>query len=971
MKPKLLRMAGIGPFPSEITINFDHLEAIGLYLVVGPTGAGKTTIFEAMSYALFATVPSNRILETTFLHQRSFIEFTFSHDGGNHRVMRDFTKTNGDFYEQLPKGTRVAQRKPVTEHVENLLKLTADQFLKIILLPQGQFQKFLVANTKDKEQILQRIFGTEVYDRIALNVSEYAKDLSDELAKIREQLAHKSRTVANDVGSLRTNYPELDLPNDDMAFEEAQRIVTNAIPRAQRAQQIASASVQQLSGDLARNKDLERLFDDHQRLTTLRATAKATALQLKSATKAVDAHVRAERALRQKDDYDSAVLQRDTTVSERDGLLRDLRREATRLKINVPQVSTFRTAIDSSKNLPEEFGTMSRAVTTALEVLDRISGLQDELDAAHLHMGALETEIEGANKELVSLEAHKIRLALERTTTNSLAGDVAQLQRRVDALDLQLTKADVSHANRAVATATTRVSSAKRTLLTAEIALTKAQKTNELHLAGQLAQHLEDGDNCPVCGATDHPKPARLTRRIDVQAFIDRHAAAKTQVSQTQRDLREAQSASNEALKAGLKLPTVAAQTKLRNHLQRALVASRVRVRTERQYDTAVAKLNEAKGKKTELTAELRGENATIKRVSNLLAQAKASAPRPITEAHRRDTRQALTKLNGLVRKKHATDEMFARQTTKLATLDFGINDALRKEGFRTLEAATSAALTPKVLLQFTKLLAASKERDDKINGLAARVEGHNIPKQRPDTKVIEQELHKLRDEQTAASTQAIKMTSLSARLDELAVALAELRPRAELTEERLMKANGLATTMNTGVGVGEKRRYRLQEWIQRRLFHEVCLVASEQLRTLTAGRFTITLRADADLEKKRAHGLDLYVLDSFNGKRRSVGSLSGGETFLASLALALALAEVVQAHAGGIKLPCLFIDEGFGSLDQETLECAMDALLKLQHSGRTVGVITHVEAMQRQLPIGIRVIKSDSGSRLEFPLLQ
>jgi exonuclease SbcC len=127
----------------------------------------------------------------------------------------------------------------------------------------------------------------------------------------------------------------------------------------------------------------------------------------------------------------------------------------------------------------------------------------------------------------------------------------------------------------------------------------------------------------------------------------------------------------------------------------------------------------------------------------------------------------------------------------------------------------------------------------------------------------------------------------------------------------------------------------------------------------------------DSDSAVKHAQGLDLYVLDSFNGRKRGVGSLSGGETFLASLALALALAEVVQTHAGGIKIPCLFIDEGFGSLDQETLESAMDALLKLQHSGRTVGVITHVEAMQRQLPIGIRVIKGDTGSRLEFPLLQ
>jgi exonuclease SbcC len=200
---------------------------------------------------------------------------------------------------------------------------------------------------------------------------------------------------------------------------------------------------------------------------------------------------------------------------------------------------------------------------------------------------------------------------------------------------------------------------------------------------------------------------------------------------------------------------------------------------------------------------------------------------------------------------------------------------------------------------------------------------------------------------------------------------LEDLRPKAESAQVRLNEARILGRAMNTGHGVGINRVYRLQEWIQRRLFEQVCRVASRQLHELTAGRYSITLVPDADSAVKHAQGLDLYVLDSFNGKKRGVGSLSGGETFLASLALALALAEVVQTHAGGIKIPCLFIDEGFGSLDQETLESAMDALLKLQHSGRTVGVITHVETMQRQLPIGIRVVKSDAGSRLEFPLLQ
>jgi exonuclease SbcC len=245
------------------------------------------------------------------------------------------------------------------------------------------------------------------------------------------------------------------------------------------------------------------------------------------------------------------------------------------------------------------------------------------------------------------------------------------------------------------------------------------------------------------------------------------------------------------------------------------------------------------------------------------------------------------------------------------------------------------------------------------------------VPKERPDTANIEAELRRNQTAQGVAATRLTKLSSLNQRIEEFDVHHVKLRPQAEEAQSRLLEANALEKAMNTGQGVGVGRVYRLQEWIQRRLFEQVCRVASEQLRTLTEGRYIITLEADAEAVVRRAQGLDLYVVDSHQGTKRGVGTLSGGETFLASLALALALAEVVQTHAGGIKLPCLFIDEGFGSLDRETLSCATEVLKTLQGSGRTIGVITHVDAMHEDLHPGIRVIKTDSGSRLEYPLKQ
>lgn len=971
MKPKTLRIAGIGPFPGEVHVDFEHLDSTGLYLIVGPTGSGKTTIFEAMTFALFAKVPSGRDIETTFPHERSTIEFVFSHNGSDHRVVRDIRASSGDFYEQLPKGARVAQRRAVTEHIQELLKLTADQFMKIILLPQGKFQEFLNAKTSEKEEILQQIFGTEIYDNIALQVRIFKDEFAVELAKIQKKIEIASQAVANDVRSLRSAYPDLGLPSEDDDFTAAKQVIASSVETAKDASEQAASKLQKIAGDLANAKDLERLFDESKQLFALRAEAKEDAPEVKRATREIDAHERAERALQLKDSFDSTTKQLEDATTQRHILLRDLRRDAGNIKIDLPQVTRFQSSLETSQNLPEEYGSMARAVNSAIETHDQIVELQTELDDSSDNATELKASIKEADKDIAAFETAKKGLGKQRAATNTLVDGLAKLQKQVDALDRQLAEGDISEASDDLASANSRLKAAQRTVDGAQKVLQKAQDAQEKFFAGQLAKHLHNGDGCPVCGSRDHPQPARATSKIDVQAQIDRHSAAKTEVSQAQRDIRDAQAALAAATKAQAKLPTAAAQKKLRDQHKKAEAASRTRSKIEKAYDTAVSNLAEAKETKTDLAADLRGENTNVKRIRAALTRAKADAPPSITSSQRDAIKRALNSLQSLVRKMHTAHEVVGKHTTKLATLDANISQTLRMEGFRTIGDAVAAHLKQPVLRQLIGLVQQSATREKEINALAARVKGHSIPKARPALAVLERELQRLRTVQTAATTRYTKLTSLGERLADLAIKLSELQPLATTAQTRLAEAATLEKVMNGGTGAGTSHICGLQEWIQRRLFEQVCRVASEQLRELTGGRYTVTLKFDAESAVKRAAGLDLYVFDSFNGRYRGVGSLSGGETFLASLALALALAEVVQTHAGGIKIPCLFIDEGFGSLDQETLEWAMDALLKLQHSGRTVGVVTHVEAMQRQLPIGVRVIKEDSGSRLEFPLLQ
>jgi exonuclease SbcC len=971
VKPKLLRFAGIGPFRNEETIDFEHLDAVGLYLIVGPTGAGKTTIFEAMTYALFAEVPSKRDLKSTYKHEKSFIEFIFTHGGNEHRVFRDLLRPNGDYYEQMPNGNRVAQRRAVTQQMEGLLKLTAEQFMKIVLLPQGQFQEFLVASTADKEEILQRIFGTEIYDNVAEQVGEFVKQIAIKFNEINSALEVETLAVGNDVDDLRRAYPDLGFSEDNSDFEAAKKVMALAIPEAERASSEAGKQVQKLSGDLARANDLVILFDDCQQLDVLRKQEKESRKLVSEATVSVETHARAERALRQKGEYDKTKAAVDRAVTAQSAVLRDLRRESGRVRIDLPQVATFTESLESSPNLPEEFGILSRAVSTALDQLETIAELQGELAEARELITDLNAEIKSADKSIRDGAALKTRLDRLRRAMNSQIAVLPKLQRKVDTLDAQLEKADVAQASRDVASATQRLAAARRALEAAERALSSAQRSHELHLAGQLAKHLEDGDECPVCGSIEHPKPARSTRKVDVQSTIDRHGEAKSKLSGAQRDLSDAKRAYAATKRVAAKLPSERDQAKLRQQFKEAELAARDKNKLENRYESAVDDLAEARQARTELAGNLRAAEADVTRISGELKRASKGAPPKISDAQRHETSQAITKLRDLSGKKHRADAELSKQTTRLTTLEASIKSALEKEGFRSVDSAMNSLLTEKVLALSLKTIDDAKKRDTKILELAARVKDKDVPKVRPDLTTIQTRLRELQTAHTAASTRVTKLVLLRDKISNCESRHAELRPQADALRDQYHEASALEKAMKTGQGTGLNRVYRLQEWIQRRLFEQVCRVASEQLRMLSKGRYIITLEIDADTNVKRAQGLDLYVLDSFNGTKRSVASLSGGETFLASLALALALAEVVQSHAGGIKLPCLFIDEGFGSLDRETLESATDALLKLQNSGRTIGVITHVESMHDHLRTGIQVVKTDSGSRLEFPLLR
>ena len=289
----------------------------------------------------------------------------------------------------------------------------------------------------------------------------------------------------------------------------------------------------------------------------------------------------------------------------------------------------------------------------------------------------------------------------------------------------------------------------------------------------------------------------------------------------------------------------------------------------------------------------------------------------------------------------------------------------MKESGFKSILIALESVLQDAQVASLKKVIKDADERLTTITGLKGRIEKKNIPVVRPDIASAKDDLAHAKASAELASKLSNGINQAINIVASLITAQATDGVRAKAELDFAKETLDIADKFKNGTN-GRNGILGLERWVQRHLFREVCNVGNAHIRTLSKGRYELTLESQVGRERARAGGLDLYVMDAYNGKTRPVQSLSGGETFLVSLALALSLAEVVQSLFGGIELTSLFIDEGFGTLDGDTLESAVSLLESIRSDGRSIGVITHVDQMQKTLPIGMKIHKTARGSSVE-----
>ncbi|PXY21184.1 AAA family ATPase [Prauserella muralis] len=984
MRLHRLEVAAFGPYAQRETVDFDALGADGLFLLHGDTGAGKTTLLDAVAFALFGAVPGARgqvkrlRCDLADADTVTEVALELTVQGHRLRIVRSpeyqRPKRRGDGYTtqqakaslrwlgEVPEGqpaeglTRIDE---VSRTVQRLLGMNAEQFFQVVLLPQGEFARFLRADTTEREQLLERLFGTQRFADVERWFRELrtkrGRELESRRQSVREWLARFAQVAHEE--------PPEDAGRDWVA--DVRRRAAGDVAVAEREQREATAAREQAEAVLEQRRTaserVRRVRAAHESLAALERTAverKEQAGELAAARRAVPVTGLAAEADRQR--------QRFERVRQAEETARQALTATGFTEVEAP-VTVLR---ERAGMLREEAGALAGLVAEAEQQRHdriRLRDLAETVTYAAAQATAIGEKLEGLPERIRELHEQRERAVEAEARTDGVTARRSELADTLaDARELPALERAVTRAVRAENEATEAHLSAKATVL-------DLRERRLAGMAAELAGQLGEGEPCPVCGSAEHPAPASAAGGV-VGEHEERAAAEREQ--EAERHRLAMATARQEAEGA---LATV--RERVRGQSAEELAERLATVEAELAELTALAR-RRPKLDESVRAAETEYEELTAERARAERAAAKAEAERHALDERVQERQQRLDDARGTFtgvaeRREHlvavvrALDELAeacsarAAAEDRLAEQEAAVLAAAEQAGFDSVAAALAAARDDQRITELERALAEAEAAEAAAKATLAEPELAGVA---PDDEVdVGSAKTAAEDARARAETAVATLRSASRRADELAelaqrfdAALAALAP----AEEEFAELDALTDVVN---GRGQNaRRMSLRSYVLAARLEEVAVAATARLRSMSQGRYSF-VHSDAAGSRGTRGGLGLDVLDDYSGMIRPAKTLSGGESFLASLSLALGLADVVAAETGGALLDTLFVDEGFGTLDGQTLDVVMDVLDELRAGGRVVGLVSHVEELRQRIPVRLRVRKSRTGSTLEL----
>ncbi|MFF4536493.1 AAA family ATPase [Streptomyces aureus] len=991
MRLHRLDITAFGPFGGTQRVDFDELSAAGLFLLHGQTGAGKTSVLDAVCFALYGAVPGARQSgqglglrsDHAAPETRTEIRLELSVSGRRLEVTRQppwerpKKRGTGTTTEKAQSWLREydsaagtwkdlsRSHQEIGEEVTQLLGMSREQFCQVVLLPQGDFARFLRADAEARGKLLGRLFDTHRFAEVEKHLAERRRAAEADVRAGDTALladAHRMHQAAG--ATVEEPLPDL-APGDPgvaaavlgwaaLARSTARETLTVA-RCARRAAESAQTAAERALADAREVDRLQRRFTEAQeRAARLEQHADAHR----------EARTRMERA-RKAETVAPALELRDAAEAEH----RRAAAEETRARAALPD--TFAGAgapglATAARRAAEELG----GLESARRAERRLGELGTERASLDRQERADDDVLQDAESWLADWEETRAAVEARIDTAQEAAARAEQLALQRAPAFKRLAAARLrDELARDTESAEARSLAAREDATRAHAHWLELKEQRLQGIAAELAAALVDGESCAVCGATEHPAPARKTAahvdRETEERALAAHRVAEEERAEAERRLgvvREALAAATaEAGDAPTERLAEQAEELDRLHAEARAVASglhaarEARERAEREHERRLADRQEAARRVAARASHRDSLDREKTSLEKELEQARGAAA-SVTERATQLERQValLTEAADGVR---AAEDVARR----LKDADARLADAAFRAGFETPAAAAAAMLDAQAHRDLQRRLDEWQLEESSVRAVlaeadtaaAARRPAVDLPAAERAAESAARRLRDTASAQDAAGRRCAELNALSARATEGARRLAPLRE----DYDRVARLAGLAA----GTSADNERKMRLEAYVLAARLEQVAAAATVRLQRMSSGRYTL-VHSDDRAGRGRS-GLGLHVVDAWTGRERDTATLSGGETFFASLALALGLADVVTDEAGGVRLDTLFIDEGFGSLDDQTLDEVLDVLDSLRERDRSVGIVSHVGDLRRRIHAQLEVVKGRTGS--------
>lgn len=1019
MQPLQLTLHAFGPYKEKEVIDFSKLQGNTLFVISGKTGAGKTTLFDGIAFALYGKASGSdredqRMLRSDFADENvhTSAELIFQIQDKTYRIFRQLghvkkgnkSKTGDkcEFYEVRPDGeSPCVDRQMVSEidqKIEDIIGLTPDQFKQIVMLPQGEFRKLLTSDTDNKEEIPRRLFRTAHY-----------KYMNELLREKKAKLEKENQRILNRMEQLRTQVFSLDLPDDAEIRELADRehVNTNQIIEAletelkkneaayteEDARYKEATKQQELTQNhLFQVKQINERFLELETYQKNLAIWKEQAQEMEALKEGLSAAEQAKLIIpyeQQRNEAGKEFLegnqrlqqleaQQNTMEKQKQQAEADFKKEQEnagereKLSIEVNRLEGFLPVVKELEMKKQEIQKLAGQLKQGNEQLEKLKALRETRSK---QIDRLEQEEQALDKEAEKLDTVKEELRILR--------EQAMLMKKYKEKTAQVQNSE------------TEVKRTEAVYLQEKEAYNRLEQTWFANQAHVLAVHLHAGEACPVCGSSEHPSPA-VTKEEEVSK--EELEQAKKLMEKKEADWRE-QTANPKAYQSERKglekeltqhelafsdpeqsyLDIVergkrkkAEEDRLKQSKTRLSECKKELAKERREQKQREMEWNEKTNRVSRLQSDYHGKEAVyqqqlmqIPENLRVLSQLEAEITHLKTKKQQLEQRwaevqenyqkvhEAFTKWTADV---HHLRENQAKMKQKIESLEKTFQDKLEQADFTEQgyqEAKWEEATYQSVKQRLSEYEKQGYQLEKQISELQQKLEGQS----KQDVSEIEAVLEKWKQKTTASLEKLQWLQQEKKDMTFYVDQLQEFHHQSADIEQKRMLVTDLYDTLR---GQNPKK-VSFERYLQMEYLDQIIEAANLRLNDLSNGQFYLT-RSDRQEARGKQSGLGLDVYDQYTGQTRDVKTLSGGEKFHASLCLALGMSDVIQSFQGNIVIQTMFIDEGFGSLDEESLRKAIDALIQLQQSGRMIGIISHVRELKDVFPAAIEVHKTKEG---------